>query len=288
MNIAIIGCGEVGYTYAEAISNLKYSLQLCTPRPNEKILKFISEKNIALHTKTDDWLNHIDILISCTPGSAALSVAKEVIPFLKNGSTFADFSSSAPGDKNEAALLAAKKDVSFIDIAIMGSIHLHQARTPLVCAGNGAEKIVTLMQEMGAEIRVLPNSKVGDAAFLKLLRSVFMKGLAALTVECTVAAQYYGVKELLYEMLSDMDKTPLNEFLDMLLRHHVVHACRQQHEVAEAAKQLKSSDLPVQLLPAIEALHATTCEYSKTHPINIENPTTKEALDWLLKTRVTK
>lgn len=288
MNITIIGCGEVGYTYAEAISNARYTLQLCAPRPSDKVLAFVSEKNIALHMKIDDWLNNTDIVISCTPGSVALSVAKEAIPFLKSGATFADFSSSAPSDKSEAAFLAASKGVSFVDVAIIGSIDLHQARTPLLCSGNGTEKIVTLMQKMGVMIRVLPDAKVGDAAFLKLLRSVFMKGLAALTVECIVAAHYYGVKELLYEILSDLDQTPLSEFLDMLLRHHVIHACRQRHEVAEATKQLKSSDLPVQLLPVIEALYATTCEYSKTHPIKIKNPTTKEALDWLLETRVTK
>ena len=112
-----------------------------------------------------------------------------------------------------------------------------------------------------------------------------MKGLSALTVECIVAAQYYGVKELLYEMLSDLDKTPLAEFLDMLLKNHVVHACRQRHEVADAAKQLKSSGLPVQLLPAVEDLFTKTCEFIKSNPINNNNPTTEDALIWLLKTR---
>lgn len=93
---------------------------------------------------------------------------------------------------------------------------------------------------------------------------------------------------MLYEILSDLDKTPLSDFLDMLLRNHVTHSCRQRHEIAEATKQLKFSGLPVQLLPAIEELFATTCEYSKIDPIKTKNPTTEEALNWLLKTRVNK
>ncbi|HSW69450.1 MAG TPA: NAD(P)-binding domain-containing protein [Gammaproteobacteria bacterium] len=288
LNITIIGCGEVGYAYAEAISKIGYKLQLCTPRPSERILKLASDNNIKLHKQFGDWLNNTDIVICCTPGSAALSVAKEVVLFLKKGALFADFSTTSPENKIKAASLARSKEISFVDVAIMGSVNLHQASTPLLFAGNETEKIVTVMQKIGATIRVLENGKVGDAAFIKLLRSIFMKGLSALTIECVVAAQYYGVKELLYETLSDLNQTPISEFLDMFLRHHVVHACRQRHEVAEAAQQLKSSGLPLQMLPAIEDLFATTCEFIKMDPIDHKNPTTEEALVWLLKTRRSK
>lgn len=285
INIAVIGCGEVGYVYAEAISNVGYPLQLCTPRPSERIIKFSSEKNIILHTETKEWLSNIDVVLLCTPGPVSLSAAKEIIPFLKKGTVLADFSSSSPDDKQVAALIAAPKEIFFVDVVIMGSVDLNQASTPLLCSGNGTEKIVSLMQKLDATIRVLPNAKAGDAASLKLLRSVFMKGLSALTVECVVAAEHYGVKELLYEIMSDLDQAPLSEFLDMLLRNHVVHACRQRHEVAEAAKQLTLSGLPVQLLPAVEELFAKTCDFSKVNPIKSKNPTTKDALNWLLKTR---
>lgn len=285
MNITIIGGGEVGCIYAEAIYHAGYKIQLCTPRPNEKVLKLVSENKITLFTQIDGWLNNTDIAICCTPGSAALEVAKETISFLKKGKLFADFSTSSPDNKIESAALSASKEIFFVDVAIMGSMDLHKAHTPLICSGNGTEKIVTLMQKIGTPIRILPDSKVGDAAFLKLLRSVFMKGLSALTIECVVAAKYYGLKDVLYENLADLDKTPISEFLDMFLRHHVVHACRQRVEVAEASKQLKSSNLPVQLLPAIESLFATTCEFIKKHPLENKKPTTEEALDWLIKTR---
>jgi len=283
MNITVIGCGEVGYVYAQALFDAGYSLQLYTPRPNKKILSFSTERNIFLHTEISEWINCSDIVISCTPGSVLLDVTKEVIPFLKNGSIFADFSSASPDDKRDAALLSVSKKIMFVDVVIMGSIDLHKASTPLIFAGNETEKIVTLMKNIGATIRVLPDAKAGDAASLKLLRSVFMKGLSALTVQCTVAAQYYGVKELLYEILSDLDKTSLAEFLDMLLRNHVTHACRQRHEVAEATKQLKASGLPVTLLSAVEEIFAVTCELTKTHPIQNKNPTTKDALIWLFE-----
>src|SRR3990167_2298903 len=286
MKIAIIGCGEVGYLYAVALIEAGYTVQLCAPRPSEKVLKLVSDKNITLHREISAWLKEIDIVISCVPGSTALSVTKEAILFLTRGATFADFSSSSSSDKQEAANIASSKNISFSDVVIMGGVDLSGAKTPLLCAGDGSEKIVTVMKKIDAPIRLLENAKAGDAASLKLLRTVFMKGLSALTVECFVAAESQGVKKLLYEILSDFDKTPLNEFLDMLLRNHVTHACRQQHEISDAIAQLKSAGLPVQLLPSIKALFAITCENIKSNPIETKNPTTEEALKWLIKTRI--
>src|SRR3990167_11422704 len=288
MNIAIIGCGEVGYLYAVALIDAGYALQLCAPRPSEKVLKLVSDKNIILHKEVSTWLEEIDIVISCVPGSTSLSVAKDAISFLKQGAVFADFSSSSSGDKCEAAKISASKNIFFVDVVIMGGVDISGAKTPLLCAGTGLEKIVSVMKKLDAPIRVLENAKAGDAASLKLLRTVFMKGLSAVTVECIVAAEVQGVKKLLYEILSDFDNTPLSEFLDMMLRNHVTHACRQQHEIHEATMQLKSSGLPVQLLPAIEALFASTCENIKSNPFENKNPTTEEALSWLIDTRIIK
>ncbi len=289
MNIAIIGCGEVGYLYAVALADTGYSLQLCAPRPSERVLKLVTEKqNVLLHKRIDHWLENMDIVIACTPGAVALNVVQEAIPFMKKNALYADFSSSASADKRKAATFAELKKIYFVDVVIMGSVDLTGVRTPLLCAGNGTEKIVALMQMLNAPVRVLSDAVAGDAASLKLLRTVFMKGLSALTVECIVAAEYQGVKKLLYEILSDFDKTPLSEFLDMLLRNHVTHACRQRYEIAEAAEQLKFSGLPVQLLPSIETLFATTCESIKSNPIKKLNPTTDEALTWLIETRCNK
>ncbi|MDP1574670.1 MAG: NAD(P)-binding domain-containing protein [Coxiellaceae bacterium] len=285
MKIAIIGCGEVGYLYAVALIDAGYSVQLCAPRPSETVIKLVAEKNIVLHKEINVWLKEIDIVISCVPGSASLSAAKEAILFLNPGSIFSDFSSSSSNDKREAASIAALKNINYLDVVIMGGVDLTGSKTPLLCAGTGSEKIITIMHKLSAPIRVLENAKAGDAASLKLLRTVFMKGLSALTVECMVAAESQGVKALLYEILSDFDKTPLNEYLDMLLRNHVMHACRQQHEIADSAEELKSAGLPVQLLPSIEALFEKTCKDSQSSPISNKNPTTKEALQWLIKTR---
>jgi hypothetical protein len=170
----------------------------------------------------------------------------------------------------------------------MGAIALTGPRTPLLCAGQGADRISHLMTEIGAPVRVLEDAAAGDAASLKLLRTIFTKGLEALAVECLVAAELQGVRQQLYEVLSDIDRTPLKDFLEALIRTHVVHAGRRMHEVAEAEEQLRLAGLPVQVLPGVRALFAQTLETLGRQPILDPAPSSEFALNWLLRTRLTK
>jgi 3-hydroxyisobutyrate dehydrogenase len=116
LNIVIIGCGEVGYLYASALANLGCSLSLCAPRPSERVIQLVSEnQNTTLYKNLGAWLKNAEIVISCTPGMVALDVASEAITFLKKGAVYADFSTSSPEQKQQAALLAESKEIYFAD-----------------------------------------------------------------------------------------------------------------------------------------------------------------------------
>ena len=54
--------------------------------------------------------------------------------------------------------------------------------TPALASGDGAERFAELVRPFGMPVEVV-GSEPGDAAGLKLLRSVFMKGLAASVLE---------------------------------------------------------------------------------------------------------
>jgi len=248
----------------------------------------VSTLDISLHNTPGQWLNEIDVVISCVPGSQSLPVAKEIIPFLKKSSLFSDFSSASPQDKKLAAKVGRNHYVDYADVVIMGGVDLTKEKTPLLCASTHPEKIIEIMKKFGTPMRILPSAKPGDAASLKLLRTVFMKGLSALTVECMTAAKHQGVKSLLYEILSDFDKTPLSEFLDMLIKNHVMHACRQVHEIHDANKQLNQIGFETQVMPAVEKLFQKTCDHAQLQKLKHENLTTEDSLKWLIETRKRK
>jgi 3-hydroxyisobutyrate dehydrogenase-like beta-hydroxyacid dehydrogenase len=78
------------------------------------------------------------------------------------------------------------------------------------------------------------SARPGDAAALKLLRSVFMKGVAASAIESVRAAEAAGQAEWLKQEIAAVIGRPL---LDRLLVGSRAHAIRRVEEM-EAARDL--------------------------------------------------
>jgi 3-hydroxyisobutyrate dehydrogenase-like beta-hydroxyacid dehydrogenase len=78
------------------------------------------------------------------------------------------------------------------------------------------------------------SDQAGDAATLKLVRSVFMKGMAAAAIESLDAAQAAGRREWLAGELADVIGEPL---LTRLVEGSRRHAARRAEEM-EAAREL--------------------------------------------------
>lgn len=54
MNIAIIGAGEVGRTYAEAVAEQSvHTAILCDPYPGDQTLRFVREAGLELHRRPE-------------------------------------------------------------------------------------------------------------------------------------------------------------------------------------------------------------------------------------------
>ena len=96
---------------------------------------------------------------------------------------------------------------------------------------------------------------------VKLLRSIMTKGMESLAVECLVAANAMGLRASLYEVLSDIDRTPLTTFMDAFVRSHVDHAGRRHAEVREARDQLHEAGLEPLVLDGVERLFARTARH---------------------------
>lgn len=283
MNIAIIGLGEVGRCYAKALATVPgTTFQFCDTRLSQAGQDLVSTFGVAVREDIGDWLADADWVISCVFGAVSLDVAGRCFDHMKLGARYADLTTASPADKRVAAVRAKGKGLDYIDVAVMGAISLAWARTPLLCAGDGAGKFAELMQRAGGNARVVEDGAAGDAISLKVLRSVFTKGMEALSVELLMAAEKQGVRDKLYGVLKDIDDSPLEDFINMLVRTHTIHARRRTHEVAEAQKELMGAGLTSLVLPGVEARFASTAAAIEADPVG-ENPTLEDALQWLLK-----
>jgi len=260
MKIALIGCGEVGDCYArEWVAGGHVIVGIGELRQDAEMQARAASHGSVLHAEAGPWLAEADIVVSAVFGHAALEVAKQALPHLRKDTAYADFTTASSGDMRAAAEVAAQLGVPFTDVAIMGAIALLGARTPLLCAGTGAPAVAAFTAGCGAPAQAI-DGEAGDAVRLKLLRSILTKGMESLAVECLVAAESMGLRASLYEVLSDMDRTPLTTFVDSFVRSHVLHAPRRLAEVREAREQLVQAGLQPLVLDGVERLFARTTQ----------------------------
>lgn len=252
MQVAIIGLGEVGRCYAKPLRESNVDLLLCEARPSDAARALSSAWGLPIHAEPGPWLAGSDWVISCVTGAQALPVAVQAAEFMNAGAGFADLTTASPAVKRSAAAETGNRGIRYVDTAIMGAISLNWVKTPLLAAGAGAEEFQALIASAGGKVQVIEGGMAGDAISLKILRSVFTKGMEALAVELLTSAEKQGVREKLYEQLRDIDQTPLRSFIDMLVRTHVIHAKRRAHEVHDAQQELASQGLPSQVLPGVE------------------------------------
>ncbi|NVO14395.1 MAG: NAD(P)-dependent oxidoreductase [Rhodoplanes sp.] len=282
MHIAIIGLGEVGRCYAAPLHAAGHELSLCEARPSAAAEELAAACGRPIHTQPGVWLASAEWILSCVTGAQALPVVETLLPNLPSGATIADLTTAAPDTKRRAAREAAARHVRYVDTAIMGAISLNRVRTPLLASGDGAAELQALLGKAGGRVQVIEGGVAGDAISLKILRSVFTKGMEALAVELLTSAEQQGVRTQLYEQLRDIDETPLRNFLDMLVRTHVVHARRRLHEVRDAAAELAAQGLPSLVLTGVAERFQSTVDRLDRHPLQTVEPTVEAALGWLL------
>lgn len=283
MNIAIIGLGEVGRCYAAPLHAAGHTLQLCEARVSEAARQLADSAKLEIHDKVGGWLSGADLVLSCVTGTTSLPVLQQVLPYLKTGATLADLTTASPAVKRQGGALVDGAGALYADTAIMGAISLNRVRTPLLASGSGAETLKAVLAGAGSPVRVIGGGAPGDAMSLKILRSVFTKGMEALCVELLMSAERQGVRDKLYEQLGDIDNTPLRSFIDMLVRTHVIHARRRAHEVQDAQDELIAQRLPSVVLPGVSQRFLNTAAALDREPLPCDDPSVEQALDWLLK-----
>ena len=131
----------------------------------------------------------------------------------------------------------------YIDVAVMAPITPRGHETPMLAATEDPDGVAARLQAAGLSPRFV-GSEVGRASTIKMLRSVMVKGMEALTVECFRAAVRAGVAD---EVASSLDasesglgwaaQTAYN------MERMTAHGIRRAAEMREVAKTLRGFDV---------------------------------------------
>ena len=224
MKVAVLGLGEAGGRIAVDLVGAG-----CDVRGWDPALRLAGVENA---TNAQEAVRDADVVLSINAGAVALAAAREVSSALGSAALYADLNTAAPQVKREIAVALS---VPFADVALVGVVPSSGLATATLASGDGAERFAELFQPLGMPVEVV-GPEPGDAAALKLLRSVFMKGLAAAAIESLEAARAAGVDDRLHGDIAAVIGGPL---LDRLLDGSRIHAARRVDEMQAAAAYLE-------------------------------------------------
>jgi 3-hydroxyisobutyrate dehydrogenase-like beta-hydroxyacid dehydrogenase len=225
--VAVLGLGEAGSRLAADLAAAGVLVQGYDP------LAGSTPAGVVRHGDPTSTVTGSDVVLCATAAGAALEAAAAALPSLAPGAIYADLNTARPALKRELATRVAGAGALFADVALLGPVPAHGLGTPALASGAGARAFADTFGPLGMPVDVV-SDQAGDAAALKLLRSVFMKGLAASALESLSAAEAAGHAEWLEQQLADVIGRAL---LERLLEGSRVHAARRVDEM-EAARDL--------------------------------------------------
>jgi 3-hydroxyisobutyrate dehydrogenase-like beta-hydroxyacid dehydrogenase len=245
--ISFIGFGEAGQAIASGLreSGIERiaAWDILFPQSEGARLKTAGEAMGArCAVSAQEAVAETDMVISAVTAASSLEAARSVAPHLAGNPYYLDINSVSPGRKQETARLLANR-ARYVDVAVVSAIHPKRHRTPLLIAGPQAESVSPLLRELEMQLSVVGDT-VGAAAAIKMIRSVMIKGIEALTLECFLAASRAGILEEVTASLKNnypgLDWPKITEYN---LERMATHGERRAAEMEEAAATLRELGL---------------------------------------------
>jgi 3-hydroxyisobutyrate dehydrogenase-like beta-hydroxyacid dehydrogenase len=234
--VALVGFGEAGETFARAPGW----------RGEARGWDLLAERRAAMAragVETGDdaaaALGDRAFLLSLVTADQALPAAREYAPLLPEGALWCDMNSVAPDSKREAASAIESAGGRYVDVAVMAPVDKGMA-VPLLVSGPHAIAAQPLLEALGfSNVRVV-GEEVGRASAIKMIRSVMVKGLEALSSECAAAAEAAGVFDEVMASLDASEKAaPWAEKVAYNRERMARHGFRRAAEMEESAKTLQ-------------------------------------------------
>ncbi|GIN15720.1 dehydrogenase [Shouchella clausii] len=242
LSIGFVGFGEVGRHFAENVLTTQEELYIYDPFLDKSVLDQYGNKVKSVET-TSILSENCNVFFLLVGSSVAIKVTDEITSSIQKESIFIDFTTSSPLVKEQNKDKVETRGAYYIDAAIMGTVATQGSKVPILLSGNRVAEVNSLLNSIGFDGNYLDRD-AGAAASIKLIRSIFMKGLEALTIEALTTAQYYGVRqEVMNSIATTLDNNKFEEFANALIQTHVIHKERRLKEVNDSEKLIKEAGL---------------------------------------------
>jgi 3-hydroxyisobutyrate dehydrogenase-like beta-hydroxyacid dehydrogenase len=245
--IAFIGFGEAGSTIAGGLRSAgidrlsAFDINAETPGLGPQITARASDSRTTLVGSSEALARAGEILLSAVTSSSALDAARQTAPFLQARHIYVDLNSVSPALKRQIAEVIGATGARFVEAAVMAPVRPYGHRVPMLLGGEAAQLFADTMTPFGMRLDVLPSVAIGSAAAVKMCRSIVVKGLEALMVECVLAATQFDADELVFASLDEsFPGIDWKRLADYMTGRVVVHGERRAREMEEVAETLRA------------------------------------------------
>jgi 3-hydroxyisobutyrate dehydrogenase-like beta-hydroxyacid dehydrogenase len=245
--ISFIGFGEAGQAIASGLRKTGIeriaAWDILFPEAEGARLKAAAQTmGVRMASSAADAVRETDVIISAVTAASSVDAARSVASHLVGNPYYLDINSVSPGRKQETAQLLGE-GARYIDVAVIAPIHPARHRTPLLISGPHAEQMSPLLRELDMQFTVV-SPQTGSAAAIKMIRSVMIKGMEALTLECFLAAARAGVlEEVTASLKNNYPTLDWIKIADYNLERMASHGERRAAEMEESAATLRELGL---------------------------------------------
>lgn len=236
--VAFIGFGEAGSAFAR-LGDAAFDRKTDDPAHRAAKLADYDARGVRGCETARAALAGAAAILSLVTADQALAAAQDNAALLEPGALWLDMNSVGPGTKRAAAAAIEAAGGRYADVAVMAPVEPARLAVPLLVAGPHAANAAAALADIGFTKVEIAGPKVGDASAIKMIRSVMVKGIEALTAECVLAAERAGVTDAVLASLDASSKAQgWGERADYNLDRMLAHGTRRAAEMEEVAKTL--------------------------------------------------
>ena len=254
--IGFLGFGEAARAFCDSLraaeANLAfaaYDIKLSGPEAGA-MRAAMAERGVLCHDSAAD-LAGADLVFSAVTADQSLLAVEPLLPALGPGRVLVDINSVSPARKRETAARVQATGAAYVDMAVMAPVHPRGHRTPVLTAGAEAAGLGGFLAALTfdtAEVGPDP----GAATAIKMVRSVFVKGLEAITVEALLAAERSGCgPRILASLSQSYPGLGWPDHARYAFERTLRHGARRAAEMRESAATLAELGLTGRLAEAI-------------------------------------
>ncbi len=243
--ITFIGFGEVGQAFsrglmASGMARISAFDALFGTADGARLETAAADLGVTCHSSLAKSLTGASIIFSAVTASEAENVARSASAIIEPGQLYVDVNSSAPATKQRAAVLIQAAGGHYLEAAVMAPVLGPGLAVPILSGDTRGADAAIRLNGFGMNLTHV-SDVFGRASAMKLCRSIIIKGLEALLVDCKSAAENAGVTDEVFASLGQTFPSINWPALAENMRERVtVHGLRRAAEMCEAGEMLEA------------------------------------------------